>query len=843
MERPSYDELISAYFDDETTPEENVVVERLLADPKYRQALEEYRQLRDELRSMPAPRLDSDWSARLKQRLVTAKPDWAAKSVAASAPVVSTEGDVASDGRSSGQAVGGPMPASLDASRGDGYSRYRHLWLTAGVGVAAGTLGIVIGWSAQNLTPGEVAYYDGATTTASPAPANDPLPMAIEAGNGEVGDTLRKKAESEFAFDTGQYDLPQTAEAAQDFATAPFGGAAPTGGATFSDQAGAMDDRAMFGSELGERAGIVDAPQASRSEAVREMETPALGADKLVANDAVEQKKSEKQDSLRGSAIAGTPLRTDPSASGSSEGEGLARESTGSPGVATYYATYFGVWDADDDGLSSNRTRGVAKQMNGAVDRARRNAELADMSTAVDSLQADDAPALVLEGSPERVAEALEVLSRDRSNGEVRLLQRKADSNVLAYEQRARGLYVRTSSVDEPLAAAEPKAERSVESALDVRGDGENEERGDRDRKLLASQAFDTKESASSAIDRIESFYLESTKEKSSIAGIAPSDEALANDVLAGGFGYSGGGSGRSGIGGFGGLGGGSFPFAPAAGPQPALMPDLADSASAAPVADADAAPEEGPSIQSGGAPMAAAPAASPAPGTAVEQAQGAVPPAEPADTPTTGPDRPRSQAEGVAGATPPPMRAMSREPAPPAPAPAAALAEGAAPPPLPEAAEPSAETDSEEVDGSVGKLNRFAEGSGSGAMRMSRGALREGAAAAPADQPAPKTSPGAGGRAQASGEARLALESLQEETEASGIQDRSWMARDFAPPAPERVRVILFASERPLLRSLGTGVPAGPAATASPALPAAPTTAPPSVEATPAESAPESDR
>jgi hypothetical protein len=459
------------------------------------------------------------------------------------------------------------------------------------------------------------------------------------------------------------------------------------------------------------------------------------------------------------------------------------------------------------------------------------------MSTAVDSLQADDAPALVLEGSPERVAEALEVLSRDRSNGDVRLLQREADSNVLAYEQRALGLYDRTSSVDEPLGAAESQAERSVEGALGVRGDGENEERGAGDRRLRELQAFGTKESGSSAIDRIETFFRESTKDKSSIAGVAPSDEALASGALPGGFGYGGGGSGRSGVGGFGGLGGGSLPFAPATGPQLAPMPDLAGPAPATPDADAYSAPEERPSVQSGGMPMAAAPAASPAPVKAVERAQGAIAPAEPAAAPTSGPDRPRSQ-----GATPPPAPAIAGEPVPPAPAPAVAPAESDTPPPPAQAAEPY----SEEVDGSVGKSNRFAEESGSGTMRMSRGALREGetdAAAAPADQPAPTTLPGTGGRAQASGEERLALESLQEETEASGIQERSWMARDVAAPAPERVRVILYASDRPLLRSLGTGVPAGPAATASPALPAAPTTASPSVEATPAESAPVPDR
>ena len=77
-------ELISAYFDGETTPEESAVVERLLADAKRRQTLEDFRHLREELRAMPTPALSSAWNLRLRERLAAAKPAWSEASVAES---------------------------------------------------------------------------------------------------------------------------------------------------------------------------------------------------------------------------------------------------------------------------------------------------------------------------------------------------------------------------------------------------------------------------------------------------------------------------------------------------------------------------------------------------------------------------------------------------------------------------------------------------------------------------------------------------------------------------------------------------------------------------------------
>jgi hypothetical protein len=246
---------------------------------------------------------------------------------------------------------------------------------------------------------------------------------------------------------------------------------------------------------------------------------------------------------------------------------------------------------------------------------------------------------------------------------------------------------------------------------------------------------------------------------------------------------------------------------------------------------------------------MAAAPAASPAPVAEVERAQGTSPSGGPGAAPLSGADRPRSEPAGIAGAPPPTAApAIAREPAPPASAPASQFAENDIPPPAAEATAPSDESNAERADDSVGKSNRSVERAGSGApsMKLARGALAEGeadAAAPPADQPAPTASPAAGDRARTMDEETASLEQLQERSEASGLEDRFHATRDVDARPPQRVRVILFASDRPLRQSSASGVPAGPAATLAPAMPSAPATISPAAEATPAESAPAPDR
>jgi hypothetical protein len=398
MDRPSNDELISAYFDDETTPEESVVVERLLADPKHRQALEEYRHLREELRALPAPKLDTDWSARLKQRLVTAQPDWAGNSDGATKAPVAALSPVLPDAEipASG-AAGGPMPASLDRSSGDGYSRYRHLWLTAGVGVAAGTLGIVIGWSAQILSPADVAYDVGQAapvTTSSPA-ARSSAVFATDATTLEMhaDQAPSAGAEGEFATDERASDKERS-EADDAYGAVPAFASPPRG------DAGAMPDFASRGS-----GGVGGEPRFSRSGPVPPIPGPPLTTAGVSDAESLRQKKLEKQAEAASGMAPDVRLEID-SPADRTEDETLAREGSLEADSARF-ATYVGVWDSTSDRLSTDQVLGVVRRMSAFADRPGLQADGAEWHATDGSFAAESAPALVLEGSPEHVAEAL----------------------------------------------------------------------------------------------------------------------------------------------------------------------------------------------------------------------------------------------------------------------------------------------------------------------------------------------------------------------------------------------------------------------------------------------------
>ncbi|HEV7279103.1 MAG TPA: RseA family anti-sigma factor [Pirellulaceae bacterium] len=808
MERPSFDELISAYFDDETTPEESVVVERLLADPKHRQALEDYRQLRDDLRSMPAPPLKAEWSARLKQRLVTAKPDWAAKPDGAGSAAAVTPAPVASAAEiAASGSEGRPMPASLDLSRGDGYARFRHLWLTAGVGVAAGTLGIVIGWSAQNLSPGEVAYSPEAAVpmTASPAGTSE---FAFEP-------TASLDAQREEALAAGaEADLAMADSVINEE------GASVAAHARSLRDAGApqFEAESLPQARSGELSGVESSPRFSRSNSFPRLPGPPLGTAGVADSEDDSLKKAEKQSAEAGGAMPPVTLAVEPSASQPENDVRLREIVPQFDESAARYTTYVGVWNPTSEQLSSDQLRGVERQIGALPDRALQGEDESLVQSADESLAGEIAPALVLDGSPEHVAEALEILGRGRSRGEVRLVERFEDVSERSRLVRARRLDEAEARSDGPVAASQRPFQRRNEGSKDEAL--ERNAAGDAALNRLALLA------EASPIDRIEAFFVDNAMARSSLAeGAAP------YGMMAGGLPGSVSGGGGFG-GGFGGMGGAAMPSASANGPAPAESAPWTESSAEAPPADAPVAGESKSDAGRGPAPPAAAPSARPAAAADLAQARDGASPAEPGAPPRSGAFGAATEPAASRLSVPQSAPAMAGQPVPPSPAPSPAPADNATPPPPAAVAAPSAAPDAAGAGRPLDKKNGTVEGvaSGSRGVPLARGTPAEGepeAAATASDEASSMARRGGGGREQEVAESKLAPESLQEAIERAVPEEEARIEGKLAP-APRRVRVILYAPERLLSRAAPAGAPA---------------TAVPAAESVPADSAPARDR
>jgi anti-sigma factor RsiW len=140
------DELLSAYLDDELTPEERARVEaRLAADPAARQLLDELRSVSQAVRSLPQESLPADLSESVLRRAERA--------------MLSSDASTAGESASAG-GVGG----LVELARKLPFGRSLRAWAWAGTAIAAGLLIMIFDRDAdQNANlPEEVAVRDRA---------------------------------------------------------------------------------------------------------------------------------------------------------------------------------------------------------------------------------------------------------------------------------------------------------------------------------------------------------------------------------------------------------------------------------------------------------------------------------------------------------------------------------------------------------------------------------------------------------------------------------------------------------------------------------------------------------